>query len=199
MTRKHIELTSLLLTILILKRCELLGTQVNPDYDGASIVLRLNPIRWRGKYYDLELGLYYMNSRWYDPRTGRFINSDDPIILPFLSHFYTSGVNLFMYAANNPVMYIDETGFVPTRNRLGSNWGNPNFVPSEPSFSGQTPWNILNPETNTVGGGVAHRHPVGRNGRHNVSFLYGEVTTGAGQFPFFQAEASVARMDFWFN
>lgn len=36
-----------------------------------------NPIRYRGYYYDTETGLYYLQSRYYDPHTGRFINADD--------------------------------------------------------------------------------------------------------------------------
>lgn len=35
-----------------------------------------NPFRYRGYYYDEESGLYYLNSRYYDPQTGRFINAD---------------------------------------------------------------------------------------------------------------------------
>jgi RHS repeat-associated protein len=37
----------------------------------------LNPIRYRGYYYDSETGLYYLQSRYYDPELGRFINADD--------------------------------------------------------------------------------------------------------------------------
>ena len=39
----------------------------------------INPIRYRGYYYDTETGLYYLQSRYYDPETGRFINADDVI------------------------------------------------------------------------------------------------------------------------
>lgn len=35
-----------------------------------------NPFRYRGYYYDVESGLYYLNSRYYDPQTGRFINAE---------------------------------------------------------------------------------------------------------------------------
>ncbi len=37
----------------------------------------LNPFRYRGYIYDEETGFYYLNSRYYDPETGRFINADD--------------------------------------------------------------------------------------------------------------------------
>ena len=39
----------------------------------------LNPFRYRGYYYDTESGLYYLNSRYYDPAMGRFINADDAL------------------------------------------------------------------------------------------------------------------------
>ena len=35
-----------------------------------------NPLRYRGYYYDSESGFYYLNSRYYDPGTGRFLNAD---------------------------------------------------------------------------------------------------------------------------
>ena len=45
----------------------------------ASHVGNINPLRYRGYYYDTETGLYYLNSRYYDPETGRFINADGVI------------------------------------------------------------------------------------------------------------------------
>ena len=79
-------------------------------------VVNANPFRYRGYYYDQETKLYYLNSRYYDPETGRFINPDNPLNL-----FYTAdmpfGANLYQYAYNNPVMYYDPTGeiawFIP--------------------------------------------------------------------------------------
>ena len=43
---------------------------------GASTAAQYNPFRYRGYYYDSELGFYYLNSRYYDPETGRFLNAD---------------------------------------------------------------------------------------------------------------------------
>ena len=42
----------------------------------ASFIGNINPFRYRGYYYDAETGLYYLNSRYYDPRIGRFLNMD---------------------------------------------------------------------------------------------------------------------------
>jgi RHS repeat-associated protein len=35
-----------------------------------------NPFRYRGYYYDIETGFYYLNSRYCDPSVGRFMNAD---------------------------------------------------------------------------------------------------------------------------
>ncbi|WP_254618369.1 RHS repeat-associated core domain-containing protein, partial [Vibrio metschnikovii] len=61
----------------------------------------VNPLRFQGQYYDGETGLHYNLARYYDPRTGRFIQPD-PIGL-------LGGLNHYQYAPN-PVMWIDPTG-----------------------------------------------------------------------------------------
>ena len=53
------------------------GTPITSD---TNIGL-LNPFRYRGYVYDDETGLYYLQSRYYDPVTGRFINADVYAIL----------------------------------------------------------------------------------------------------------------------
>jgi len=56
-----------------------------------------------------------MQSRFYDPQTGRFINADCPTILSweaFASPVH--GANLYIYAMNNPVMFVDPTGYSAT-------------------------------------------------------------------------------------
>ena len=56
-----------------------------------------NPFRYRGYVFDLDTGLYYLKSRYYNPKWGRFINAD--VLLgkrgALLSH------NLFGYCVNN--------------------------------------------------------------------------------------------------
>ena len=46
----------------------------------ADTVGVLNPLRYRGYYYDTETGLYYLQSRYYDPETGRFLNADETVL-----------------------------------------------------------------------------------------------------------------------
>ena len=67
----------------------------------------LNPFRYRGYYWDSNLGLYYLISRYYDPQTGRFINSDS---LDYLDPQTLGGLNLYAYCGNNPVMGVDPSG-----------------------------------------------------------------------------------------
>ena len=66
-----------------------------------------NPFRYRGYYYDTESGLYYLNSRYYDPVTGRFINADNAIPSTGKS---VKGYNLYVYCFNNPINMDDQTG-----------------------------------------------------------------------------------------
>lgn len=69
-----------------------------------------NPFRYREYYYDVELGLYYVSSRYYDPETRRFLNADDPDVLEIQSDLQDK--NLYVYCDNNPVVRVDEDGAV---------------------------------------------------------------------------------------
>ena len=69
----------------------------------------MNPFRYRSYYYDSETSLYYLNSRYYDPELGRFINVDDISILSQAKEFI-NGLNLYTYCNNNPIMNTDESG-----------------------------------------------------------------------------------------
>ena len=73
----------------------------------SSELQKINPFRYRGYYYDAETGLYYLNSRYYDPETGRFISPDS---LKYLDPTYNNGLNLYTYCGNNPVMHVDPNG-----------------------------------------------------------------------------------------
>ena len=85
----------------------------NYSYDPYGKVLSatgamadINPLRYRGYYYDSETGFYYLQSRYYDPAIGRFINADE----------YAStgqgfiGYNMFAYCGNEPTNSSDQTG-----------------------------------------------------------------------------------------
>ena len=70
-------------------------------------IATINPFRYRSYYFDSDLGLYYLQSRYYDPETGRFINADD---VSYLDPQSIHGLNLYAYCLNNPVMYVDPSG-----------------------------------------------------------------------------------------
>ena len=63
------------------------------------------PFRYRGYYYDADTGFYYLQSRYYDPETGRFINAD---ATSFISQNYMA--NIFAYCGNNPINTSDHIG-----------------------------------------------------------------------------------------
>ena len=82
------------------------GEVVSAEGDLAEV----NPLRYRGYYYDSETGFYYLQSRYYDPENHRFINAD----------CYAStgqgfiGTNAFSYCGNAPSSRTDGYGFAWT-------------------------------------------------------------------------------------
>ena len=74
-----------------------------------KLIAQISPFRYRSYYYDTETGLYYLNSRYYDPEIGRFINADK-MKNAMLQIVKLSGLNLYAYCLNNPVMMIDNLG-----------------------------------------------------------------------------------------
>ena len=82
------------------------GEIISAEGDLAEI----NPLRYRGYYYDSETGFYYLQSRYYDPENHRFINAD--------SYASTGqgflGVNMFAYCNNLPVILHDSNGEFPS-------------------------------------------------------------------------------------
>ena len=80
------------------------------DMDEEDPIGEINPIRYRSYYYDVETGLYYLRARYYDPETGRFISQDN---INYLDPEHLSGLNLYAYCNDNPVMYEDPDGYLP--------------------------------------------------------------------------------------
>ena len=78
-----------------------------PEKVASTNIANLNPFRYRGYYYDTETGLYYLQSRYYDPEVGRFINADAHIVTDQDSVLTT---NMYAYCQNNPVMRSDQNG-----------------------------------------------------------------------------------------
>ena len=74
--------------------------------EATGEMAEINPLRYRGYYYDTETGFYYLQSRYYDPANHRFINADS----------YTGtgqgflGFNMFSYCRNMPTIRKDASG-----------------------------------------------------------------------------------------
>ena len=84
------------------------GNKVSVTGSMATTLGLQNPFRYRGYCYDEETGWYYLQTRYYDPVTGRFLNADNQINDGVL------GTNLFAYCENNPVNMVDYDGHWPT-------------------------------------------------------------------------------------
>ena len=76
-------------------------------YFNAYSIGQLNSLIYKDYYYDKDLELYYLQTRYYDPTVCRFISPDHPDYLDYES---INGLNLYAYCLNNPVMYADPTG-----------------------------------------------------------------------------------------
>ena len=77
----------------------------NVTYSTGTMA-KINPLKYRGYYHDAESGFYYLQSRYYDPAIGRFINAD--------SYASTGqgfiGTNMFAYCNNSPILFVDHDG-----------------------------------------------------------------------------------------
>ena len=76
------------------------------NVSSSGRLAEINPLRYRGYYYDNETGFYYLQSRYYDPANRRFINAD--------SYQSTGqgfvGTNMFAYCNNKPIINSDPSG-----------------------------------------------------------------------------------------
>jgi len=86
---------------------------ITNDTSSTDIAM-VNPIRYRGYYYDVETKLYYLQSRYYNPEVGRFLNSDN------ISDNGAGvlGYNTFIYCANDPVNATDPSGHWIIKNAI---------------------------------------------------------------------------------
>ena len=75
----------------------------------ATEIGTCNSLRYRGYYYDSETGLYYLNTRYYDPSLCRFVNADGYVS----TGQGTQGYNMYSYCGFNPVNMVDPNGEDP--------------------------------------------------------------------------------------
>ena len=100
------------------------GTMVvNYHYDAYGVLLQaggtmaatlgtLNPLTYRGYVYDHETGLYYLQSRYYNPTIRQFISADAVETLN-ADYENINQYNMFAYCFNNPVNMYDDAGTWP--------------------------------------------------------------------------------------
>ena len=87
------------------------GNPVSTNYynSNSNPGVTYSPFRYRGYWYDEETGLYYLNSRYYNPEWGRFLNADVYVC----TGSGLLGYNMFAYCRNNPVTLVDPNGNFP--------------------------------------------------------------------------------------
>ena len=73
----------------------------------ADFIGNINPIRYRGYYFDVETNLFYCNSRYYSSELCRFLIPDS---IEYLDPESIHGLNLYCYCKNNPMMLVDPSG-----------------------------------------------------------------------------------------
>jgi len=93
------------------------GNMLNED-NGTLTVGKLNPFRYRSYVYDEETGLYYLQSRYYDPLTGRFLNAD---VYCDTESGTPLSTNMFAYCENNAIDNVDYSGNSPKSKNIISN------------------------------------------------------------------------------
>ena len=82
------------------------GNVLTTTGSSAGSLGKYNPLRYRGYVYDVETKLYYLQSRYYNPEWGRFINADALVS----TGQGLLGNNMFAYCGNNPVLFYDPHG-----------------------------------------------------------------------------------------
>ena len=73
----------------------------------STFIGNINPIRYRGYYFDVETNMYFCNARYYVPEWCRWLSQDS---VNYIDPDSADGLNLFAYCYNNPVMYADPSG-----------------------------------------------------------------------------------------
>ncbi len=84
--------------------------EISIENDKEKFVLYNNPFRYKEYYYDIETGLFYCDSRYYNPEWCCFLSPDN---MDYLDSKNVIGLNLYCYCNNNPVMYADPSGHLP--------------------------------------------------------------------------------------
>ena len=82
----------------------------NCTVSGDAVLAQYCKIRYRGYYFDTETGLYWVQTRYYNPEWCRWISPDS---MGYLDPGSPHGINLYCYCGNDPINYVDPTGYAP--------------------------------------------------------------------------------------
>jgi len=150
------------------------GNVLTTTGSSANTLGKYNPLRYRGYVYDTETKLYYLQSRYYNPEWGRFINADA---------FAATGQgilgnNMFAYCNNNPVSYSDNAGY--SRNNMlhlispGAYAGNPDLT----GYPIETPEEAALKEMRETGMSFYKGIPLTQANDGNSAFTFGYIFMG---------------------
>lgn len=93
--------------------------EITADNAENKALAELNPLRYRGYYYDNETGMYYLQSRYYSPDLCRFISADD---FDYVDNYNQLLVNAYIYCVNNPINCRDTSGNGVEHDLSDKNW-----------------------------------------------------------------------------
>ena len=120
--------------------------------DSPDHVAYVNPFRYRGYFYDAETGFYYLNSRYYDPGTGRFVNADGLV----QTGQGMLDKNMFAYCLNNPIICRDPNGCaceytitIPAEGNAPATMPDGSLVTPSPNSNGTYTYTVSPPASST--------------------------------------------------
>ena len=92
---------------------KLLSIETAEDSNAEQLAIaEANPLRYRGYYYDNETGMYYLQSRYYNPELCRFISADG---FEYVAATNKLSINSYIYCENSPITFIDSLGYKKTK------------------------------------------------------------------------------------
>ncbi|MCL2495246.1 MAG: RHS repeat-associated core domain-containing protein [Oscillospiraceae bacterium] len=153
------------------------GSGSGPQYSSGGVNIgEINPIRYRGYYYDNETGYYFCQTRYYNPEWQRWLNADSL----FIAGNPLTASNMYAYCGGDPVNYTDSTGRYDSKIHYDATYGWAQKVFAENGMEDQadtyadilakanhevdtkwktSPLNILSPHNTVIWS--YHMHPMG--------------------------------------
>jgi RHS repeat-associated protein len=112
---------------------------IDTDYRPSRWSSSREDDKFIGQWDNAEVGLIYLNARYYSPQLGRFISPDPQTI-----HGLAGDPNPYAYAHGNPIANIDPSG-------LDDGSENSEPIPSGPTYNANSDsWGYSDPDTQTT-------------------------------------------------